>query len=111
MSGFDAVQGAKNFLANAGSAPPKRQKTELCKFFNSEGGCRNSNCSQVHACNVLRPNGTPCGGTNHNRLSHHEKPVPFKKIAAHFKGGDKKKGNKGKGAKGGKGGKGGKGAK
>ena len=112
MSSFDAVFGAKHFLANAGAGPAKRQKNDICRRFNYAGGCPDQNCPFSHVCNFTRPDGSICRGTSHNSLNHRsDKPVSFKKAAALFKGGDKKKGNKGKGSKGGKGGKGGKGAK
>ena len=112
MSSFDAVSGAKHFLATAGAGPSKRQKNDICRRFNSASGCPDGNCPFAHVCNAVKPDGTVCRGTSHNSLNHRfDKPVSFKKAAALFKGGDKKKGNKGKGAKGGKGGKGGKGAK
>ena len=71
-----------------GEAPTKRPRTlkadrwptvsmikggkRLCKPYNDGRGCSNSQCDQMHACDVKLPNGKPCLSRAHTRVQHEE---------------------------------------
>lgn len=50
---------------------------KLCKPHNDGRGCKNNNCRDAHACDVLLPSNVACGDTNHNRLRHRGPTVPL----------------------------------
>ena len=47
---------------------------EVCKPYNDDRGCTSeaSDCplGRAHVCDVMTPNGKPCGSTEHTRQSH-----------------------------------------
>ena len=53
---------------------------QLCKAWNDNRGgkgCTFTNCTQVHACDVQLPDGSPCGDKGHKRINHTGPTVPF----------------------------------
>ena len=46
-----------------------RDGTAICSAFNTRRGCKESDCTAVHACNVVLKSGRACGMRNHSALN------------------------------------------